>query len=57
MAVRTIYKVKAADVYPYYVAKAVEEIEDRITEKGHHLDKLVDKLAKRKAMKKILRKK
>lgn len=57
MAVRTIYKVGVAHVYPYYVAKAVEEIADRITEEGHHLDKLVDELTKGKAMKKILRKK
>jgi hypothetical protein len=34
----------------------VEEIEDKLIQKVRYLDKLVDKLAKRKAMDKILRK-
>lgn len=34
----------------------VEDIEDRITQEGRRLDKLVDELAKGKAMEKILRK-
>ena len=34
----------------------VENIEDRITREGRYLDKLVDELAKGKAMEKILRK-
>ena len=57
MAIRRIHKISMAHVYPYYVANAVEEIEDNTTYEGRRLDKLATDLAKGESMEKILRKK
>jgi hypothetical protein len=48
MTKHRIYTTSFASVYPHYVAKAEK--------KGRYLDKLIDELAKGKAMEKILRK-
>lgn len=55
-----IFTTAFAKVYPMYVQKAVcgvrvEEVEDPLMKKIRYLDKLIDELAKGKAMEKILR--
>ncbi|CAN5266225.1 hypothetical protein BH09ACT12_BH09ACT12_19650 [soil metagenome] len=56
-----IFSASVASVYPHYVTKAErkgrtqEEVEDPLMQKIRYLDKLVDELAKGKAMDKILR--
>ena len=62
-----VFRMAFASVYPHYIAKVskitgvicgyrVEEIEDALMQQIRYLDKLVDELAKGKAMEKILRK-
>jgi hypothetical protein len=64
-----IFTTAFAGVYPHYVQKAekknrtkavvcgvrVESVEDPLMQKIRYLDKLIDELAKGKAMEKILR--
>lgn len=56
-----IFATPFAAVYPMYVAKATrkgrtkEEVEDPLMQRIRQLDKLVDELAKGKAMERILR--
>ena len=47
-----IYRMSFASVYPHYIIK---EIDDPILQKVRYLDKLIDELAKGKAMEKIMR--
>lgn len=60
-----IYTMSFSSVYPLYVAKSekkgrtkeeVDEIKEPIMREIRYLDKLIDELAKGKAMEKILRK-
>ena len=64
MAKHRIYTMSFASVYPLYVAKAqkkgrakaeVDEIKDPVMREIRYLDKLVDELARGKAMEKIKR--
>ena len=48
-----VFRMSFASVYPLYIQK--EEIEDKVMQNIRYLDKLIDELAKGKAMEKILR--
>jgi hypothetical protein len=58
MAKLGIYTTSFASVYPHYVAKAEKKgrTKAEVDEIIRYLDKLIDELAKGKAMEKILRK-
>ncbi|HEX2578257.1 MAG TPA: DUF2200 family protein [Aquihabitans sp.] len=54
-----IFTTSVSSVYPHYVnkleRKGVQDVEDPLMQKIRYLDKLVDELAKGKAMAKVLR--
>jgi len=50
-----IYSTPFGSVYRHYVAKAEKNVEEPTMREIRYLDKLIDELAKGKAMEKILR--